>query len=138
VIVDDYPAATGKHLHDARVLLLSRRFDGAGYLAGYAVECVLKTLIWVEGHRVVRTHNLSDLSSTASVLASLPTQRTARYVKDAAVTTLKYGFPTGWEEKLRYTAPETISEVLATRWVQEAARLYTEVIVAMRLDGVIK
>ena len=134
---DDYPAAAGKQVEDAGVLLLNRRFDGAGYLAGYAVECVLKTLILVEKPKVPKIHDLSKLSAEACQLASQPSQRTARYVKSPAVTALKYGFPGGWEESLRYTTPGTISETLATEWFQEARRLHAEVIVPMKLDGVI-
>ena len=44
---DDYPAAARKHLLDAETLASVSRFDGAGYLAGYAVECSLRTVIMV-------------------------------------------------------------------------------------------
>ncbi|XXT17183.1 hypothetical protein WME94_43850 [Sorangium sp. So ce429] len=44
---DDYPAAARKHLRDAAALTDAGRFDGAGYLAGYAVECSLQTVIMV-------------------------------------------------------------------------------------------
>jgi len=135
LVKDDYAAAAGKHVDDAGVRLLNQPFDGAGYLAGYAVECVLKRLMEVERHQVARLHDLSQLSTTASLLASQPTQRTARYVKKP-VTTLKHGFPGGWEETLRYAAPGTITESVATSWIQEATRLYSEVIGAMKLDGV--
>ncbi len=117
MVKDDYAAAAGKHLDDAGVLLLNKRFDGAGYLAGYAVECVLKKMIEVEGHPVAWRHNLSGPSTTAARLASQPKQRTARYVKRPGVTTLSYGFPGGWEETLRYTAPGTVTEAVAVSWV---------------------
>lgn len=44
---DDYPAAAEKHLNDAEALLGAGRFDGAGYLLGYAVECSLRTVLMV-------------------------------------------------------------------------------------------
>jgi hypothetical protein len=44
---DDYPGAAAKHLNDAAALVAARRFDGAGYLAGYVVECSLRTVIMV-------------------------------------------------------------------------------------------
>ena len=140
MVKDDYAAAAGKHVDDAGVLLHGQRFDGAGYLAGYAVECVLKTLIKAEvgkGGQVPWIHDLDKLSSCAVRLVSQPKQRTARYVKHPGVTALKYGFPGGWEETLRYTAPGTVTESVASSWVQEARRLHIEVIVAMKLDGVI-
>ena len=37
---DDYPEAAGKHIEDADLLLQAQRFDGAGYLTGYVVECL--------------------------------------------------------------------------------------------------
>ena len=45
---DDYPEAAGRHILDSRALVARRRFDGAAYLAGYVVECTLKTLIQLE------------------------------------------------------------------------------------------
>ncbi|MDI1482639.1 hypothetical protein [Polyangium sp. y55x31] len=44
---DDYPAAARKHLNDAKVLLDAKRFDAAGYLAGYIVECSLRSVVMV-------------------------------------------------------------------------------------------
>ncbi|TKD02009.1 hypothetical protein [Polyangium fumosum] len=46
---DDYPEAAAKHLTDARTLLDAKRFDGAAYLAGFAIECSLRTVVMV-GH----------------------------------------------------------------------------------------
>ena len=45
---DDFPAAAEKMLADARALHYARRYDGAAYLAGYAVEMSLKTVILIE------------------------------------------------------------------------------------------
>lgn len=42
---DDYPAAAKKHLNDAKALVDAKRFDGAGYLAGYAIECSLRSVV---------------------------------------------------------------------------------------------
>jgi len=134
---DNYPKAAEKHLDDARVLLTRGRFDGAGYLAGYSVECVLKTLIEVEHKGVPQIHDLSKLSLKASQLAAQQAQRTARYIKTPDVTSLQYGRPGGWEETLRYSPPGTVSQADAGAWVAEAERLHREVIVQMRLDGVI-
>ena len=49
---DDYPEAAVKHMQDSGVLLAGGRYDGAAYLAGYVVECALKTLIQLEAGRV--------------------------------------------------------------------------------------
>lgn len=42
---DDYPGAAKKHLDDADALLKAGRFDGAGYLLGYVIECSLRTVV---------------------------------------------------------------------------------------------
>ncbi|HSN99958.1 MAG TPA: hypothetical protein VLS89_16800 [Candidatus Nanopelagicales bacterium] len=45
---DDHPEAAAKHLDDAKALLAAMRYDGAGYLAGYVLECSLKTIVLLE------------------------------------------------------------------------------------------
>lgn len=118
------------------MLLSMDRYDGAGYLAGYAVECALKTLIWVETGGAWG-HNLNTLSSKALQLAAVATQKTAAYVKGPTLTALSYGRPGGWEETLRYEAEGTVSEAESRLWVSEARRLHDEVIIPMKLDGLI-
>jgi len=78
---DDYPDAAEKHLTDADMLLHAGRFDGAGYLTGYVVECVLKTYILVGQSsspiaRADRHHRLNDLSQSALRLAAMPSATT--------------------------------------------------------------
>ena len=90
-MADNYPEAAWKHVTDSGALLNVKRYDGAGYLAGYAVECTLKTLIQVENTRRVRVHDLNHLSSEVLRLLSLPAQRTARYVTNPNVTSLQFG-----------------------------------------------
>src|SRR5450759_3389212 len=77
---EDYPDAAIKHCDDARSLLSASRPDGAAYLAGYAVECTLKTLVQVEERstRLVRDHNLTALSTEALRLAAEATNKTDR------------------------------------------------------------
>ena len=131
---DDYPGAASKHVLDCEALLASGRFDGAGYLAGYAVECTIKTVAQVEGNPL-RGHDLGNLSRSALALLALPSARTARYVTDPAFTTLTYGDPPGWRETIRYQAVGFVTRKHATNWVAEARRLHDEVIVQMRLNG---
>lgn len=136
IVADNYPEAARKHVLDSEALLRVKRYDGAGYLAGYAVECTLKTLIWVETGGGVRNNNLNQLSSRALQLHSLPTQKTASYVKQPMVTSLLYG-SAGWRETLRYDPEGTVTQADSTAWVSEARRLHDEVIIPMKLDGVI-
>ena len=135
---EDYPDAAEKHSTDARILLTGNRPDGAAYLSGYAVECMLKTLVQVEkGHnRLVWGHNLNDLSWDALSLAKLAGGRTARYFTNSALTTLRYDNPPGgWKEYLRYYPAGTIPQPTAEKWVEEAERLYFEIIGELKKDG---
>lgn len=133
---DDHPDAAGKHFEDADALLSSNRYDGAAYLAGYAVECTMKTIALLEKKRL-SGHDLNSLSASALTFASLPGAATAKYAR-AAATSLKYGLPAGWQETLRYRSPGEIARPTAEAWVREAGRLITEVVTKMRLDGLIK
>jgi len=136
---EDYPDAAIKHCDDARHLLSGNRHDGAVYLAGYAVECALKTLIQVErGHKNPHSiHDLNRLSTEALQLAAQPTGKTVRYFsRPSTITTLRYGNPpTEWKEILRYYPDGTIPPATAQQWVDEAERLYIEIIGELKKDG---
>jgi hypothetical protein len=136
---EDYPDAAIKHCDDARHLLSGKRPDGAAYLAGYAVECALKTLVQVEERstRLIRDHNLNDLSAEALGLAAQPTNKTAKYLTNmTALTTLRYDNPpAGWKEYLRYYPIGAIPAPTALQWVEEAERLYIEIIGELKKDG---
>jgi len=135
---EDYPDAAIKHCDDARHLLSASRPDGAAYLAGYAVECALKTLVQVEERstRLLRSHDLNDLSMEALRLAGQATNKTARYLTNPALTTLRYDNPpAGWKEYLRYYPVGTVPALTAVQWVEEAERLYIEIIGELKKNG---
>ena len=67
---DDYPEAAGRHMQDSGALLAGGRPDGAAYLAGYVVECALKTLIQLETGRPRYSHDLSGLCDVLDTLAA--------------------------------------------------------------------
>lgn len=75
---DDYPAAARRHMFDATVLKGQQHYDGAAYLAGYVVECSLKTLIEMESGPVKRVHDLARLRDAISDLSRQADARTAR------------------------------------------------------------
>jgi len=80
-------------LRDAQVLLRTKRFDGAFYLCGYAVELALKaricrTLKWpgfpettqdFKGLQSVRTHDLEILLRFSGVEARVKTKHLAEW-----------------------------------------------------------
>lgn len=133
---DDHPEAAGKHLSDAHVLLPAGRADGAGYLAGYVVECSLKSLILV-GAGQPWGHDLNALGVEALRLAALPGARSARYVPRMTPGHSLYDAAAGWRETLRYREPGAVTPVDAGSWLAEAQAIYESTIAPMRLDGVV-
>lgn len=134
---DDHPEAAGKHLDDAAALLNVGRPDGGAYLAGYVVECALKSLVLVAGGPPYWGHDLDTLSRRALQLAALPEARTARYVPGATLGHTLYDPVYGWKETLRYRPAGVIAPATAISWVNEARAVFQSTIVRMRIDGVI-
>lgn len=133
---DDYPDAAEKHLTDADWLFQAGRFDGAGYLTGYVVECVLKTYILVGGNDPWG-HNLNDLSQKALSLAAMLTAKTAKYPLRVTAGHSMYDSRKGWQVELRYKATHTVTAQRAQDWLAEARAVYAPAIPQMKLDGII-
>jgi hypothetical protein len=137
----DHPDAAAKLLSDAGVLLAGSRCDGAAYLAGYVVECALKSLVLVEQGVAVSAvkpfrHDLNRLSVRALQLAALPSSKTARYVPRQTAGHSLYDPKHGWSETLRYRPPG-VPPTTAQAWVAEAQGVFESTVLPMRLDGVI-
>lgn len=131
---DDYPAAAQKHLQDADVLLEGRRFDGAAYLAGYVVECVLKTLIQVETGGANRSHDLIFLRDQFDVLAIQAGIRTGRFLE--SLESLNSSEILGWKPDMRYHGPGIASDTAGT-WLQDARDVYDRIIGSLLMDGAV-
>lgn len=133
---DDYPDAAQKHLDDARALLAASRFDGAGYHAGYVIECAIKTILLAELGYPVRGHDLSTLSAQVAPLATGGSPRSAPYVPNPPAAIAYTAPPAGWQETMRYRSPGDLDQATAQTWVSEAERIYRETVQQMRMDGV--
>lgn len=133
---DDHPEAATKHLADAQVLLSAGRADGAAYLAGYVVECALKSIVLVAGG-APWGHDLNALSQNALRLAALPGSRSVRYVPRMTQGHCFYDCTSRWKATLRYRAAGAVTPAQAGSWVAEAQAVYESTIVPMRLDGVV-
>lgn len=131
---DDYPAAAGKHLADASTLLDGARYDGAAYLAGYVVECALKTLIQMET-RILRSHDLESLSSMLRAITAQASSRTQRVSVSAAAFLHGSGI-VSWKPEMRYRAAH-VTRSTARAWFREAQEFYNLTIGRLRADGVI-
>lgn len=134
---DDHPDAAAKHLVDAQGLYAAARHDNAGYLAGYVVECCLKTVVLAETGTFHGGHNLNGLSVRVLTLAAVAGSKTAKYVSTLSAVQTIYDPASGWHPELRYRPEGQVTAAIAAQWVQEAENIYKMTIVPMRLDGVI-
>jgi hypothetical protein len=101
---------TRERVLDAKALLANRRWSGAYYLVGYALECALKSCILalVERTGVIFedkkyaercwTHNLEDLVQHAGLEDELE----AALKSDPELLTF-WGYAKDWNESSRYT-----------------------------------
>jgi len=111
-------------IRDARALLAAKRWSGAYYLAGYAVECMLKTLIL----------EATPEKDHATVEAEFRGQRAHHYewLRHRYVQTHAPGWPADisqaltfvgtWETSLRYT-PGVGDRHDASRFLAEARKI---------------
>jgi len=149
---DDFPLAALKHAQDARALLDATRYDGAAYLAGYAVECAAKALIlhdqaydpttratdpevlaqWREKLR--RKPYGHDLARLLSETLGTSGQRYAHFLPDPNAAPLA-AIIAGWKETMRYREPH-VGAPQASAYV-EWASLAEEAVASMQLDGVL-
>ena len=98
----------GERARDARALLRARRWSGAYYLAGYAVECALKVCVirylmttdqFPERRFSERcwTHDLAQLMELAGIKAEFDTALAADPILSA-----KWRLVKDWSETARY------------------------------------
>lgn len=102
-------------LREARALLANRHYDGAYYLAGYAVECALKACVARKTRRydfpdkrIVNKSHTHDLESLVK-LAGLEPQRT-RQERENQAFARNWAVVKDWNEESRY---RTIGEARA-------------------------
>ncbi len=131
-IPDDYASAAARHVNDARLLCEADRWDNAGYLAGYAIECSVKAVIDRADLPPLHTH-LNEIPRELLALAADLNLAARRYPVDvdpdvAAVRT-------AWATKLRYAQTGALAATDARSLVDSAERVFGRTIVAMVLDG---
>jgi len=138
---DDHPEAAKKHLSDAGVLEKAGRPDGTAYLAGYIVECSLKSVVLLQINapnpkwRGKDGHDLPKIHSELINLTTLAGSKIGRYVS-TALKNLPMAAILAWNPEMRYRAP-SIGNAQATTWLSEARSVYNETVGQMILDGVI-
>jgi hypothetical protein len=132
---DDYPDAATKHIEDATALWKAGRPDGAGYHAGYVLECASKSVIRYGTGNNPGGHNVSALSAQALRLAALAGSRTARYAMPPYVT--YRALDAGWNVEMRYWSPVRMPNAQALTWLRGAWRVYNATVGRMKKDGVV-
>jgi len=122
----DLRAIARARLRDAQVLLKAKRFDGAVYLSGSAVELALKaricrTLKWrefpqsgreFEDFRSLRTHSLEVLLNFSGVEERV----TAKHAAEWSVVA-------DWDPEKRYQAVGALKPLEAEQMVKYVERL---------------
>ena len=149
---DDHAEAADKHYCDAHALLDRQRFDGAAYLAGYVVECSLKTHLLLAQCLVGRTIDQAQLGKWAKKLALKPLGHnlsnllcettTPSFARYCPAPSYSPGISAGdkiisdWTESMRYR-PASISKEIAEEFLDSATAAYRSVL-NMKLDGVLE
>jgi len=115
-----------KRLIDSRVLLAKRRYEGAYYLCGYAVElalkaCICKTLDWPEfpetsgdfkGLLSLKTHDLSILLR----LSGRERRLKRSHFGDWSIVAR-------WSPEIRYGAAQPVRKALAESMLESAREI---------------
>jgi HEPN domain-containing protein len=134
---DRFAQAAGRHLVDAKVLAAENRFDNAVYLAGYVVECSLKTVISYHlGEAEARRwrHDLTGLQGPAlqQLTVLVPHAQVRMPSSGTQGTVLESGHP-----ERRYWASCQWTQEETTVALGRAFEIYRDTVVAMVLDGVL-
>ena len=130
IAVGDLRKIAKAHLEDAMTLLAARRFDGAVYLCGYAVEVAIKGRIC----RTLRWSGFPDSAGEFRDLQSFRTHELDLLLRLSGIEArIRSGFPaewsaiSGWKPELRYRRPGTADRGGAEAMLQ-AAKVLTRAI----------
>lgn len=93
---------------DARVLLRNKRYDGAVYLGGYVVECMLKAAIcqWIGEERLPERYMTHDLNWLLQQAALVVEPYISKHWQDVAI----------WDVTARYSS-QVISAQSARQFI---------------------
>lgn len=132
---EDYLSASKKHFNDAYGLHGQCRYDNAGYLAGYVVECGLKSLLQSDSPVSARSlgHDLTTLSTNALQLAALlsPARRRIQIPNSQDFQDLL----AEWKPEERYYPEGNILHAKADSRLRAATEMFQSVIIPTFLDG---
>ena len=109
-------------LKDAEILFQGKRYDGAVYLCGYAVELILKA-------KICKTLNWTDFPSSNSEFQGLQSFKTHRLDlllslsgqegKIKATYFADWSIVASWDSETRYSIIGTVTEIDAFNMIEE-------------------
>lgn len=127
-----------KHHEDVEGLFAAGRFDNAAYLAGYVIECGLKTLLLREGMPAAKQlgHDLPLMTGNALSLAVQMAPAIRRYrVPDSADF---QHIVAHWGPEERYEATGFMDRAKAESRLRAVRETFTALIVPQLLDGTVR
>ena len=135
MMTEDYFSAAARHYVDSELLLANKRFDNAGYLAGYTVECCFKAIILHGSRRHPRQygHDLTALGGVALDLALLLSPSQRRYRSDMISEILQA--VGDWDPQWRYSRTGSIPTERAKDLIGTAEKAFRNLIIPLVLDG---
>lgn len=104
-----YRAGALERIGDAAVLLENGHLAGAVYYAGFAVECMLRSLVWLKDKQLDERHDLRRLAVRIESLGLL-----RRGENDEGYVGMIQGIAARWHNNMRFAA----SDQLARRWLK--------------------
>jgi hypothetical protein len=100
---DTYRAGAMERVEDALLLSANEHFVGAVYSAGLAVECMLRSLVWIKDKQLDERHDLRRLAVRIESLGLL-----RRGEADEGFVGLIQDIAVGWHNNLRFAAEEQL------------------------------
>jgi hypothetical protein len=147
---DDFPATANRMMVDADTLHRSGAHRNACYLAGYVVECTLKTLLNQAGEAVRKRHDLLSLHDAVNLLLVNGNVIVARYGDPTLLAptmcqqikpplTQKGGemrYFCHWDPEHRYDGTRWHPSSISTDYLREAQQCHN-ILTEMFVDGLV-
>lgn len=118
-----YRVAALRHLVDASALAANQRYDNAGHLVGFAVECALK-----HAYGLVEPLDESPRVHLPHLVNALLKQMRSRNAKTGSLHNLlnqtQAGFFNDWRVSDRYADDQTVSRAMYEKWRALAHRAF--------------
>lgn len=113
---EDYEASAIRHFKDAGALAQGSKWDNAGHLVGFAVECAIKHKIGVVGEGEVKQHLPEMLPAARKRLGT-------RQNFVGLFNLIKGDVLKGWSVDHRYSQDNRVTKEIYEDWSRQAQRI---------------